>query len=98
MDSARNDKRKILFCEWVVKEKFASPRYPYFLDKIAAFHLNYCILKEKGKNHITGRNIQFGTLLIPSSKASVGLKIHGFTLQRLKISINNSWGYSLHLL
>ena len=50
------------------------------------------------KKATTGRNNQFGTLPIPSPKASVGLKIHGFSLQRLKTSINNSYGPSLHLL
>jgi len=50
------------------------------------------------RNKSTGRNIQFGPLPIPSPKAPFGLKIPGFTLQRLKISIDNSWGHSLYLL
>ena len=36
--------------------------------------------------------------LNPFQIGILGLKIHGFVLQRLKTSINNSWGHSLHLL
>jgi hypothetical protein len=89
---------KILLTSWVVKGEFASPNCPYFPAKIDDFGLKRCILKGNAKNHITAGNIQFGALPIPSPKASVGLKIHGFTIQRLKLSINNSWGLSLHLL
>ena len=54
--------------------------------------------KEEGKNQITGSNIQFGTLPIPSPKASVGLKILWSSPKSLKTSIDNSWGHSLYLL
>ena len=53
------------------------PRLPQFPAKIADFGLNWRLLTEKEKNNITGRNIQFGTLPIPSPKASVGVKIYG---------------------
>jgi hypothetical protein len=42
---------------WAVKRKFAFPNCRHFLAKVVDFRLKYCILKEKAKNNVTGKNI-----------------------------------------
>jgi len=46
---------KILLTSWVVKGEIASPNFPHFPAKIAAFGLKYGILKKNAKNSISGR-------------------------------------------
>jgi hypothetical protein len=86
-----SDDPKILSWEGGVKEEICLPEVPHFLAKVADLRLYYCILDENAKNLTSGRNIQFGSPLIPSKQAFVGLKIYGYALQGLKLPFDNLW-------